>query len=339
MKHCVALLFTLVFSLSGFSQKLKINEANIYISEKTHPIIEFGKSIRDAKYDEDMYDIAIDDDPPRITIKEKSGKKPQETTLWILDDKKNQYLFKLIFVPNKKFTPYISLTSDEEIEEFLAKQEDATDKKKSTEADKSVAQKQETPSPEANQQVDKGAGSDAAADGTTGGDKVLDIKTDELHDYVHKLVNYFYQNCTSIHNDKGNAQTYIKRVMERVFNNCDSCVVQTLSKREKNPIPLKIPVYLNRLKILPYKKVNIQAENITIASNIRKSDNGKYYATITILQKFEGYTGSELRQAYKDVTVKTSEIEIVVFDVVEGGNTKQKWRAYLRDIKATEIQE
>jgi len=322
----LCLLFSFCISIPGFAQKLKINGATIYVSEKTKPILDFGNIISSVTYDEANYDNPIEES--RITLKAKNDS-PPESTLLVIDAKKNQFLFKVVFVPNKKFTPYISLTSEEEIKDFLSQQE----KTAAPEKPEVVAT---TPKPEPKRPPEIVKQEQSAG---MGEDKVLDIKDEDLNDYIKKLVDYFYKNCGNIHSDKGNAQVYIKRIMERVFNNCDSCVVQTISKKEKAPVPLKIPAYLNRLKILPYKKIDITAENITLASNIRKADNGKYYATITILQKFQGYSGSELKRSYEDRTVKTSEVEIVIFDEMEAGIVKQKWRAYLRDIKATEIQD
>ncbi len=314
----------------GLAQKLKINGATIYVSDKTKPILDFGHNISNVTYDESNYDNPIEDS--RITLKAKKGN-PPESTLLVIDEKKNQFLFKVVFVADKKFTPYISLTNEEEITKFLAEQQSTpSTEKPAVEKVQSPPSKQE---PAQEQKVTEQANTNQSQ----GEDKVLDIKDEELNDYIKKLVDYFYKNCSNIHNDKANAQTYIKRIMERVFNNCDSCVVQTISKKEKIPVPLKIPAYLNRLKILPYKKIDITAENITLASNIRKAEDGKYYATISILQKFQGYSGNELRRTYEDRTVKTSEVEIVIFDEMEAGIVKQKWRAYLRDIKATEIQD
>jgi hypothetical protein len=97
----------------------------------------------------------------------------------------------------------------------------------------------------------------------------------------------------------------------------------------KRTLPMKD--YFNRLKNLPYRKVNITSQQACYISSIQKTPDNKYVATATIYQLFEGCY-SEAR-CYKDATKK--EIDITI-EYKEDTFGEMRWVVMLGDVRVTE---
>ena len=92
--------------------------------------------------------------------------------------------------------------------------------------------------------------------------------------------------------------------------------------------------YLYRLKVLPFTKVVIDFYDIAYVTSFIKGRDGKYYGTATIFQKFTGFSGDNM--VYSSVTEK--EIEVILENVEDEFYGEKRWKIFLGNIKASEVQ-
>ena len=90
--------------------------------------------------------------------------------------------------------------------------------------------------------------------------------------------------------------------------------------------------YLYRLKVLPYTQVIIEFYDIAYVSTFSIGEDGRFYATASIFQKFTGFSGDNI--VYADITKK--DIEIIVDLVDDEFYNEKRWKLFLGDIKASE---
>ncbi|MBN1185810.1 MAG: hypothetical protein JXB49_26245 [Bacteroidales bacterium] len=109
-------------------------------------------------------------------------------------------------------------------------------------------------------------------------------------------------------------------------------ITTTDKQGSKKEVVRTIAEYLYRLKILPFKKVNIDFYDIAYVTTFKKGPDGKYYGTATIFQKFTGFQGDNM--VYESVTKK--EIEVILENVEDEFYGEKRWKIFLGDIKATE---
>lgn len=112
-------------------------------------------------------------------------------------------------------------------------------------------------------------------------------------------------------------------IMETSFLDVDGKV--TIKTR-----PMK--EYLYRLKVLPYTSIVIEFYDIAYVSTFTKGEDGRFYATASIFQRFTGFTGDNI--VYSDITRK--DIEIIVDLVEDPFYSEKHWKVFLGDIRATE---
>ncbi len=119
----------------------------------------------------------------------------------------------------------------------------------------------------------------------------------------------------------------------KLFMNEDNVVeVSSLNSTENKRF--KIRDYLLKIKMLPYKKVNIEWVDIFFASNFTQRPDGRYEATVSISQRFSG-TKNE-GGIYTDLTKKSILIVIDQAEIATGPNVEKFWEVFLGDIKVEE---
>jgi hypothetical protein len=121
----------------------------------------------------------------------------------------------------------------------------------------------------------------------------------------------------------------------KLFRTEDNIVEVSSVKNPSEKKILKIRVYFNKIKILPYSKVTIKWYDIYLAPHFTKGTDGRYYGVATILQKFEGKTNNELGK-YSDITKKNIQIILEKTEYFEGLDKKEKWILKLGDITVVE---
>ena len=92
----------------------------------------------------------------------------------------------------------------------------------------------------------------------------------------------------------------------------------------------KIRQYLNKLKLLRYQDVRISWYNVSFVSKMRLGPDGRYYATVSFDQKFEGF--QEGKMVYSDKIRKNIEVIIDKYKKMVDGVEQEGWEVYLSDI-------
>ena len=98
----------------------------------------------------------------------------------------------------------------------------------------------------------------------------------------------------------------------------------------------KVRDYLSRLMIKSgqFDKVNVEYANVNYASEFKRGLDGNYYATVTFVQKFQGFTDGNL--VYGDITKRSMTIVIKHYEKQVNGETIAGWDVYLGDIGVVE---
>jgi hypothetical protein len=95
----------------------------------------------------------------------------------------------------------------------------------------------------------------------------------------------------------------------------------------------KYPVkdYLNRLKLLPYSKINITWNEVKYISELKQEADGNYYGIIVGQQVFEGYSVSG-KVAYGDITRKNIRVKLESYQKTTDGQDAVHWEVLLGNI-------
>nr|WKN35280.1 hypothetical protein K4G66_23150 [Tunicatimonas sp. TK19036] len=117
----------------------------------------------------------------------------------------------------------------------------------------------------------------------------------------------------------------------------DSSKVEVSSINRQDKKQYTIPQYLDRLRMLPYDKVELIWMQAQLVSQLRPGEDGKYYGVIAAQQLFRGYLDNEI--VYQDVTDKNIEVVLARYEVFDEGVRKQKWDVFLSDIGVQQTRE
>lgn len=318
----------LFYSLQACAQQLKVEDAVIYVSDKQNTTIYFSESIeKTTPCNDDDYQVRTES--KEVRIKAKNNKPLSPCTLFITTENEFQFQFTLVYAPNKVL-PFYDLTSDEKIQKFVEAG------RKETGSANAKAESAETVN---NASIEGNEEGDTEADNI---DRMIrrSLTAERLKDYVDTLLrtfNWYREKIADRENRSASVQ--ITKVIREIFNNCDTCRVETIGRRSGRTIRT-IKAYLNGLKNMPYTEVEFSADDVMLIGNIHKDENGKYFANFSVLQNFKGYRSNELRKkAYEDFTQQIYQIEIVVTKTISEGVAKYDWQAFLTDIKAEEIKD
>ena len=95
----------------------------------------------------------------------------------------------------------------------------------------------------------------------------------------------------------------------------------------------KYPVkeYLNRLKLLPYSKINITWNEVKYVSELKQESDGNYYGTIAAQQVFEGFAANG-KVAYGDITKKNIRVKLESYQKTIDGKDTVNWEVLLGNI-------
>jgi hypothetical protein len=119
----------------------------------------------------------------------------------------------------------------------------------------------------------------------------------------------------------------------RLFQSEENSVeVSSLGSTTTSVIPIR--QYLNKIRVLKYSKVIIKWYDINYVSEFKQGADGKYYAVITLFQKFEGYNDGKL--AYSDISQKQMEVILDSMDKKIGDQVIQQWDVLLGNISVVE---
>ena len=168
------------------------------------------------------------------------------------------------------------------------------------------------------------------------GDKLTPEQLEAFKKEASKKINAL-SNYISIISDKSIDQPIRQKSIElavKLFLDKNQ-IVQVSSKNRDVVRSFKIGEYLNRLRVLPYSRIEIEWYDITYVSDFRYGSDGKYYAVATVFQKFRGYS-SEGQLIYEDITQKDIEISVGKQVKRVGDQEYKEWDVLLRQISVLE---
>jgi hypothetical protein len=116
-----------------------------------------------------------------------------------------------------------------------------------------------------------------------------------------------------------------------LFANEDTNRIQT--RVENKDFFYKIRAYFKRIYLLEYDRVEIEWYEIGYASVLKKGNDGKYYGSITIKQKFKGITKEG--QVHIDIKEKTVSV-VLEKQTITTETTRTKWILRLGNITVSE---
>lgn len=120
-----------------------------------------------------------------------------------------------------------------------------------------------------------------------------------------------------------------------LFDSEDHTVeVSNLNRAQKNRYPVR--TYLNRLRMLNYQRVSIEAANFTYVSTFRKGPDGNYYGIARFRQAFTGYRDD--KPVYSDVTTKTVGVVLKPYQKAMEGESVENWDVFLGDISVAQTE-
>lgn len=169
-----------------------------------------------------------------------------------------------------------------------------------------------------------------------GEDKLTPEQLEAFKKEASKKINAL-SNYISIISDKSIDQAIRQKSIElavKLFLDKNQ-LVQVSSKNRDAIRSFKIGEYLNRVRVLPYSRVEIEWYDITYVSDFRYGSDGKYYAVATVFQKFRGYS-SEGQLIYEDITQKDIEITVGKHVKKIGDQEYKEWDVLLRQISVLE---
>jgi hypothetical protein len=116
----------------------------------------------------------------------------------------------------------------------------------------------------------------------------------------------------------------------KLFSSEDN-IVQVSNTINSNIDNYPIRQYFNHIMVLGYSRVEIKWYDVEYYTDLHLGSDGRYYAIVTVFQKFEGYQGDNM--IYSDETQKNIEIEIDIKEDPHGGTF---WKVALGDISVVQ---
>ena len=117
----------------------------------------------------------------------------------------------------------------------------------------------------------------------------------------------------------------------------DSSKIQVSSLNQSENQQYTVPVYFDRLRMLPYDKVELLWVKAQMVSKFRKGMDGRYYGTIAAQQLFRGYLDNEI--VYQDVTEKDIEVVLDQYVAFDEGKQQKKWDVLLSSVNVKQTRE
>ena len=152
---------------------------------------------------------------------------------------------------------------------------------------------------------------------------------------THEFTNYL-QIITSVNTDRDAAFKSINQACDLFLNQGADVRVEVSNVNTDVKVKHKVRDYLSRLMIKSgqFDKVNVEYANVNYASEFKRGLDGNYYATVTFVQKFQGFTDGNL--VYGDITKRSMTIVIKHYEKQVNGETIAGWDVYLGDIGVVE---
>lgn len=110
----------------------------------------------------------------------------------------------------------------------------------------------------------------------------------------------------------------------------DSSKIEVSSTQRDKKRQFAVHAYLDRLRMLPYDRVEMTWVQAQMVCGLRPGLDGNYYGVIAAQQLFKGYLDNKV--VYQDVTQKDIEVVLTKYEVFDEGIKEQKWDVFLSNI-------
>lgn len=164
-----------------------------------------------------------------------------------------------------------------------------------------------------------------------------------LQEQARARVVKFQENCATIGHKSGTKSSkmlLIKQTMSLFVDDKRTIIVTHLNgKRDGAKL---VSLYLNRLHLLGYKKVEITSSNFHISTEIRPSATMNdlhpgedwYECICSVIQRFRGETWEYV---YSDTVQRDFTVYLKRNMIVEGTEEHESWQVFIGDIEAQTI--
>ena len=167
---------------------------------------------------------------------------------------------------------------------------------------------------------------------TADGGPVVPVDINEFQEKARSKVKLFANYVEQIleSDDNVRANQLIRSAISLFVS--DSCTVEVSNVRTKQNTAYPVRRYLNRLKLIrdQYSRIEVSSGEFLYVSDLRKQGD-KWYATVSFAQRFSGYVDNVL--VYTDKTVKSTLVELRVYEPEINGVGEVLWDVLISDIK------
>lgn len=115
----------------------------------------------------------------------------------------------------------------------------------------------------------------------------------------------------------------------------ERCKMQVSSVNNRSVKSYPMRTYLNRLRLLNYRSVDIQWFDVCLISNLVKTQTPNLYeGVVSLMQRFDAVRGDGGR--YQDVTKKNIKVYVKLDQTMIAGQMRKTWSVKLGDILVKE---
>lgn len=159
------------------------------------------------------------------------------------------------------------------------------------------------------------------------------LSAEEYQEYSEKGIARVHQfaNYLSIIGDKNQKLSERNKAVDQAAQLFEpSATVLVSGSQGVSRYPVR--EYLNRVKLLPYSRINVTWTEVRYIEELKQDADGSYYGTITGQQVFEGYSRDGKSIAYGDVTKKNVKVKLESYEKIVDGQATTNWGVLLGNI-------
>lgn len=159
----------------------------------------------------------------------------------------------------------------------------------------------------------------------------LPMSMEEFNDRANKKINQLYDYFGRLTNKNTRTEDVSNIIdLASMLFVSDTSVVEVSSLR-RGVRRFKIRQYMLHLANIKYDQVVITNKEIAYVTDLKKGPDGNYYATITLLQEFQGFKDGRL--IYRDLTEKRMEVVVKRFETFSQAGAEVFWDVLLSNIR------
>ncbi len=337
-----ALIVALLFSFFNLKAQNIVGDT-IKVSESAFPVVMFPDAIKDGgvTFTCNKEDYLTQIENNRIKFKA-NVEKPASPCSIIIDEGNRSHQFTIVFVSG----PVDVIVHNFSTMDLLKERVDLLNaQRKRLRAAQNVQVAQTAPA-----EAPAGAGSAMAggdpenipppaeallpsAGGSDGTIQVsgLTIRRPEFEKKVTDKLNLLSKDMGILADKASNTQQERMKTVDNAMNLFNNDTTRKVQVKNKSGIAVRpVKTYFKLLAQLKMEKPEVRIKSIQFISDLKLMPDGKYKGYATFIQEFTGIRGD--KQMYRDVTEKSVEVILTVWDEIKDGVEVKKWDVYLGNI-------